>query len=356
MIVDDLIRQPVSWLSMKRSTGVVISTRLRLARNIEGSAFPEWAGEDECARLCGEIVRAFGEIEAFQPMQVLEMNKLSPLDREILKERHMISREFVERKAGSALVVGAGGVAMMINEEDHLRGQVIMPGLRIEEAWDVIRRLDLEIEKRVRYAFRTDLGFLTACPTNVGTGLRVSVMVHLPGLRLKGEVEAVVKALDRMGMAVRGIEGEGTDASGDMYQISNQTTLGESEESIIARLTRTVKEVVTHETNARARLVEDEPWRLLDEVGRAYGILTHARMISSGEAIDRLSLLKLGIEMGVVRNLSAASVNEIILVTHPGHLQKVAGKLLDPIERDEHRAGLIRRRLQSVVVEERVER
>ena len=353
MVVDDLVKHPGSWLSVEKDTGIVISSRVRLARNIRDTAFPGWAGEEECVRLCQKLRDAVGKVTATADAQFLDMARLSPLEKEVLKERHLISQEFAERGSGSGLVVtGDERIAIMINEEDHLRLQAIRPGLDLPGVWAEISAVDSELERQVEYAFSPTLGYLTACPSNVGTGLRASVMIHMPGLKLMGEVEQAVKALTRMGLAVRGLLGEGSEAYGNMFQVSNQSTLGESESAIMDRLIRVVDELVRQEQNARARLMEGRLTFVVDQVGRALGILTQGRLLASMEAVDLMSILKLGVELGLIRELEAARINEIILLTQPGHMQKIAGKVLDAQQRDEARSRIIRNRLKGVSVSE----
>jgi len=238
----------------------------------------------------------------------------------------------------------------MINEEDHLRLQAVRPGMHLKAVWQSVNAIDSELEKVIDLAFSRELGYLTACPSNVGTGLRASVMMHLAGLKLTGEVDAVVNGLQRIGLAVRGILGEGTEAIGNMFQISNQSTLGEPEGTIINRLVRVVREVVGHEQNARARLMEQRQMHVLDQVARAFAVLTHAHVLTSGESIDLLSGLRLGVELGLVEHLTVAKINESMLLTQPGHLQKLAGKVLTPEERDGLRARVVRKRLADAAL------
>lgn len=351
MVVDDLVKHPGSWLSMENDTGIVISSRVRLARNIRGTAFPGWAGEDECLKLSTRLRDAFQHVPAVADALFLDMAKLSPVEKEVLKERHLISNELAERGAGSGVLVTSDErIAVMINEEDHLRLQAISPGMNLAAVWAEIDKVDSELGQYVEYAFSPTRGYLTACPSNVGTGLRASVMIHMPGLRLIGEIEQVTKALTRMGLAVRGLLGEGSDAYGNMFQVSNQSTLGESESAILDRLLLIVDDVVRSERNARSRLMESRRSFVVDQVGRAFGILTHAGLVASMEAVDLLSTLKLGVDLGMVKNLTTVGINEIILLTQPGHMQKIAGKVLEAQERDETRSTIIKNKLRSVSV------
>lgn len=351
MRVDDLIQRPGGWLSMGSNSGVAISGRIRLARNISGVAFPGWAGQEECVRISHVLFDAFSKIDRTADALCLHIEQLDPVDKLILQERHLISNELTLREAGSGVVVTHDErVSVMINEEDHLRLQVIMPGMDLAMMWEQVDALDTALEEHLHYAFDPEVGYLTACPTNVGTGMRASVMVHLPALNLIGEVESVIKGLSKIGLAVRGMLGEGTEAWGNMYQISNQVTLGESEENIITRLGKIVSEVIEHEQNARARLIEGCEERVRDLVGRSYGLLTQAYLVSSREALDLLSGLRLGIEMNMIKGADVGLLNELILLTQPGHLQRIMKQTIGPGERDAVRARIMREKLCGVTV------
>jgi len=347
MVIDEFIHKPSAWLSRTRGTGIVVSSRIRLARNIRGVAFPGWAGESERVALCARIREILGGVAGLEDGVFLDMAELSDVDKSLLVERHLISHELARRGCGSgALVSGDERITVMINEEDHLRIQVICPGLHIDRIWQTVDAIDTAVERELRYAFSPEFGHLTACPTNVGTGLRASVMLHLAGLRLTEELEQVVRGLGRLGLAVRGLMGEGTEAYGNMFQISNQETLGEPEETIVKRLTRIVRDVARIEQNARDRLSEEKPRRLLDCAARSLGLLCHARLLTSGEALNLLSGVRLGVELGLVKNLTIARLNEIMLLTQPAHLQKMSRRSIDAEERDGLRADMARGELK----------
>ncbi len=348
MIFDELVKSPGAWLSMRRATGVVMSSRVRLARNLSGMAFPGWAGEAERVQVSGRLREVLGRLRTLANPLFLDMGALDSLERDILCERHLISQELCDRGRGSALVLAhQEHIALMINEEDHLRLQALAPGLELKRIWQELDAIDSEIEEHVEYAFSDTQGYLTSCPSNVGTGLRASVMLHLAGLRILGEVDAVVNGLEKLGLAVRGLLGEGTDAHGNMYQVSNQQTLGDSEERLIDHLLDVVAEVIRHEQNARARLAERGPHHLADTVARARGLLLNCRILATQEALDLLSDLRLGVELGLVGNLKTERINELVLLTQPGHLQKLAGKVLSPEERDVFRAQVVQSRLKG---------
>ena len=343
MILDDMILRSGGWLGAVDSTGIVISSRIRLARNVAGAAFPGWAGEEERVRLAAQLRAALTEVPALRATTYLDMGDLNEVDRLFLTERHLISAELAEKGRGSGVLFSDDEqVAVMVNEEDHLRLQAMRPGMDLPGIWQQLDGIDSALEDQVSYAFSPTLGYLTACPSNVGTGLRASVMLHLPGLRFMNEVEPVAKGLQRIGLAVRGLLGEGTEASGNMYQVSNQITLGDSEENTIRRLIEIVEEVVQHEENARLRLAEQQAAYLKDRVGRAYGILSYASLLTSEECMDLLSTLRLGQIFGLVRGLSVSAINELFVRTQPGHLQRIERRILSPEQRDQMRAGIAR--------------
>jgi protein arginine kinase len=343
MKVDDLLGHPSAWLDSRGETGVVVSSRVRLARNLRDAAFPGWAGEEECERLWKELQPTLSGLSALSPSFALPMGDLDPVDRQILFERHLVSREHAEKGRGSGLVASRDErIAVMVNEEDHLRLQAMRPGFDLRGTWATVDAVDSELERSVRYAFSPRMGYLTACPTNVGTGMRASVMLHLPGLVLMGEMNPIVKGVGKIGLAVRGLWGEGTEAVGNMFQVSNQISLGDAEPDIIGGLEQVVREIVEHEKNARARLLEKREAMLRDHVGRALGILANAHILPSKEALDLLSGLRLGLDVGILETPGREVIDRLMLVTQPAHLQKTEGRRLKPRDRDLARANLIR--------------
>ena len=343
MNVDDLIGRPAAWLDAGGGSDPVVSSRIRLARNLHGAAFPGWAGEEECEKIWQSLRPTLQAAPTLGGSYAVGMEDLDELDRQILFERHLISREHAGRGRGSGLVgTNDERVAVMVNEEDHLRLQVIRPGLDIREAWEAMNRLDDELGSRVRYAFSPRLGYLTACPSNVGTGLRASVMVHVPGLVLMNEINPVIKGVTKIGLAVRGLWGEGTEAVGNMFQVSNQITLGEKEGEIVQSLEQIVLEIVEHEKNARVRLRDRKEPILRDHVGRSLGILQNAHILASKEALDLVSGLRLGLEMGILKCRDRRPLDELLVVTQPAHLQKREGRKLKPRNRDVARAQQVR--------------
>ena len=328
---------------------IVMSSRVRLARNIKDTPFPGWAKKPDRLRAL-EIIRPAVEglpemTGAFSEL----MENLSALDRQILVERHLISREHAARSAGSGLVLSRDeSLCVMINEEDHLRMQALRPGLQFKEAWAAIDQFDSALEQRLEYAFSPQLGYLTACPTNVGTGIRVSAMLHLPGLVLAEQINPVIQSVNKLGLAVRGLYGEGTEALGNVFQVSNQMTLGESEMTLVERLDKVVSQLIDHEENARALLLEKKPKDVLNHIGRAFGILANAHRISSKETMNLLSLMRLGIDLEMFPGVDRALTDELFILVQPYHLQKQHAEKLSGDERDLLRADMLRERLKIV--------
>jgi protein arginine kinase len=277
------------------------------------------------------------------------MDNLSALDKQILVERHLISREHAAKSSGSGLVLNRDETfCVMINEEDHLRMQALRPGLQLRQAWSAIDHLDSELEKKLDYAFNNDLGYMTACPTNLGTGIRVSAMLHLPGLVLGEQINPIVQSVNKLGLAVRGLYGEGTEALGNVFQVSNQMTLGENEITIVERLDKVLSQIIEHEENARQTLLEKQPKVVYNHIGRAYGILANAHSISSKETMNLLSFMRLGVELNLFPGTERALVDELFILTQPAHLQRQLSDKLSAEERDLIRADMLRERLKNV--------
>ena len=328
---------------------IVMSSRVRLARNLQGFSFPGWAKKPERVKSCEKSSAAVEALPQMKEGLALSMESLSSLDKQVLVERHLISREHAAKGAGSGLVLNPDqSLSVMINEEDHLRMQCVLPGLQLDRAWEAIDAVDTAIESRLDYAFSPQLGYLTACPTNTGTGIRVSAMLHLPALVLGEQINQIIQAVNKLGLAVRGLYGEGTEALGNVFQVSNQMTLGDSEEEILERLSKVVAQVIEHESDARALLVEKKPKSVHNHVGRAYGILANAHSMPSKEAINLLSLFRLGIDLGLFADTPRALTDELFLIVQPAHLQLFSKGKLNPEQRDFLRADLIRERLRDV--------
>ncbi|HZT22603.1 MAG TPA: protein arginine kinase [Verrucomicrobiae bacterium] len=328
---------------------IVMTSRVRLARNLRDAAFPDWAKKPERVRVLETIRPAVESLPEMKDGFSESMDNLSALDKQVLVERHLISREHAAKNVGSGLVLNREETfSVMINEEDHLRMQALRPGFQIREAWKAIDALDSALEKKLNYAFDDELGYLTACPTNLGTGIRVSAMLHLPGLVLAEQINPIIQSVNRLGLAVRGLYGEGTEALGNVFQVSNQMTLGESETVIVERLEKVLSQIIEHEENARQMLLEKKPKVVFNHIGRAYGILANAHSISSKEAMNLLSLLRLGVDLGLFPGTDRSLVDELFLVTQPAHLQKQLSDKLSAEERDLLRADMMRERLKNV--------
>jgi protein arginine kinase len=342
-----LIKHPADWMTGSQGEhGAVLTSRIRLARNLSQHSFPGWAKRDQriaALNLMRPAVEALGPMKgAFSQ----ELRDLTSVQKQVLVERHLISREHAARGDGSAAVIERRqSFSFMLNEEDHLRMQAIRPGLQLTAAYNALSELDTQLASTLDFAFDPALGYLTACPTNLGTGLRASAMLHLPGLVLSDQIGQVLQAVNKIGLAVRGLYGEGTESLGNLYQISNQSTLGESEETIIRRLERVISQVSTHEQNAREKLLEDDPEMVADKIGRAYGTLRHAHIIDSKEALNHLSLLRLGGMLGFFSPETVSLCDALLMDIQPAHLQMHSTRKLSAEERDSIRAEIVRSRL-----------
>jgi protein arginine kinase len=328
---------------------IVMSSRVRLARNLSDAAFPGWAKKPERTRVLELLQPAIEALPEMKDAFSGTMDRLSTLDKQVLVERHLISREHAAKSAGSGLVLNRDEtLCFLINEEDHLRMQSLRPGLQLRQAWATIDAADSALEKKLSYAFSPELGYLTACPTNLGTGIRVSAMLHLPGLVLSEQINPIIQSVNKLGLAVRGLYGEGTEALGNVFQVSNQMTLGESELAIVERLEKVLAQIIEHEENARASLLEKKPKMVYNHIGRAYGILANAHSISSKETMNLLSLMRVGVDLGLFPGTDRSLVDELFILTQPAHLQKQHSEKLSAEERDLLRADMVRERLRPV--------
>lgn len=351
MTIDDMVRRHGSWLEAGTGEGPAISSRIRLARNLEEYSFPDWASEEEKRAIWKQTSSLFQSLEI--PFISWGMGETTPLDKEILFERHLISQELAVKDEGCGVFVTPDEcMSIMVNEEDHIRIQSLRPGLNLIEAWQAADRIDDQLEANLTYAFSPKLGYLTACPSNVGTGMRASVMLHLPGLVLMEEMEPVINGISKIGLAVRGMWGEGTEAAGNMFQVSNQITLGRREDEIISHLEQIVIELIEHENNARIRLMNDRALIVEDHVARAFGTLSNARLMNSAEALNLLSTLRLGLDLGLIDQFSRREIDMLFIASQPAHLQKLENKELGPEERDVVRAGMLRDFMENVTEED----
>src|SRR5712672_1680049 len=321
---------------------IVMSSRVRLARNLKDAAFPGWAKKVERIKALEMIRPAVESLPQLTDAFSESMDNLTVLDKNILVERHLISREHAAKSAGSGLVLNREeSLCVMINEEDHLRMQALRPGLQLKQAWAAIDQIDSKLEKKLDYAFSPEIGYLTACPTNLGTGIRVSAMLHLPGLVLAEQINQIIQAVNKLGLAVRGLYGEGTEALGNVFQVSNQMTLGESESDIVDRLNKVLAQIIEHEENARSMLLEKKPKSIYNHIGRAYGILANAHSISSKETMNLLSLMRLGVDLSIFPGTPRALVDELFITKQPAHLQKGYAEKLSAEERDLLRSDML---------------
>ncbi|MBU9889420.1 MAG: protein arginine kinase [Candidatus Omnitrophica bacterium] len=351
--MDRFLDQPVGWLcATGPESDIVISSRLRLARNLANFPFLSRLTAAHRAAVIQEVEKAVRQSNFLQQAYYFPSEKLSELDKQFLLERHLVSREHMMEEGRNAVAITPDEmVSLMVIEEDHLRLQTFQSGLNLVEAWRIADAIDTEIEKKIDYAFDANMGYLTACPTNVGTGIRASCMLHLPSLVLTKQVHRVLQALSKLNLAVRGLYGEGTQATGNFFQFSNQITLGQPEEEIISNLEGVIRQVISHEREARGYLWKKKKNKMEDQIWRSLAILKAARMISSSEAIQLLSLVQAGVDLEVLAGqVTHADLNRLFLWIQPAHLQKMAGKELSVTERDVRRAERIREYFSKVTL------
>ncbi|WP_058300163.1 protein arginine kinase [Gorillibacterium timonense] len=339
------------WMKQEGpESDIVLSSRIRLARNMRGYPFPMLATNQQSRDVLDKVTEVLEneELRELGDFTIIPLSDISELEKKVLVEKHLISPSLANESRGGAVILSQNeSISIMVNEEDHLRIQCLTPGFQIREAWDMANRIDDIIESQLNYAFDERRGYLTSCPTNVGTGLRASVMIHLPALVMTQQINRILSAVTQVGLVVRGMYGEGSDSSGNLFQISNQITLGQSEEEILNNLYGVVQQIIEHERAARERLQEDTPHRLADRINRSFGILSHAVILDSKEAMQRLSDVRLGIDLGLLGGIEPKTLNELLVMTQPGFLQKHSGELLTAENRDIRRAELIRERVQE---------
>ncbi|WP_164821463.1 protein arginine kinase [Paenibacillus koleovorans] len=327
---------------------VVISSRIRIARNLREYPFPMLATNSQSSEVLEQVQKVMDneELNTISRFQFIPLEQLTELEKRVLVEKHLISPNLAnEARVGAVILSQNESVSIMVGEEDHLRIQCLCPGFQIREAWDLANQIDDVFESQLDYAFDENRGYLTSCPTNVGTGIRASVMMHLPALVLTQQMNRILQAINQVGLAVRGLYGEGSEATGNMFQISNQITLGQSEQEIIDNLYSVVRQIIEHERAAREKLSGESRLRLVDRVNRSYGILSYASIMDSKEAAQRLSDVRLGIDLGIIKNLTPHVMNELTVMTQPGFLQHLSGTKLSAEDRDIRRAELIREKL-----------
>lgn len=329
---------------------IVLTSRIRLARNLKGIPFPHLLRGERKKEVIHKVYEAATSpavTRTFGSMEIFPLEELSALQKLILVEKHLISPAFAEGEGGAVILNADETVSIMVNEEDHLRIQLLMPAFQLEETWKAADLLDDALEQKLDFAFHEEKGYLTACPTNLGTGLRASVMIHLPALVLTDQAKKILGSLSQLGLTVRGFYGEGTEAQGNLYQISNQVTLGLAEEEIVSNLSVVVQQLIDQERAARQRLKEEFYHQVDDKVNRAYGLLSHARSMSSEEALKLLSDLRLGIDLEMVTGVDPRILNELISFIQPALLQGWQDKEMNAWERDLKRADMIRQKLNQ---------
>lgn len=348
MKIDDLLQQDTEWLKgTGPNSNIVMSSRARLARNLEKIPFSHWAKKKDLEDILTMIRNAAESTNYLKNALFIRLKDVSEVDRLFLVERHLMSPEHAQAVEYKALIVDPKEmVSIMVNEEDHLRIQVLNSGFNLREAWRIIDEIDTDLSKKLSYAYSPRWGYLTACPTNTGTGLRGSIMLHLPALVFAGQVGKILQATAKLGLNIRGLYGEGTDAIGNVFQVSNQVAMGLTEEELIDNIERIINQVIAREEAMRKTIMTKNKEELIDRVGRAFGTLKSAHIITSNETVMLLSAIRLGVDLGILKNIDARTVNELFILTQPAHLQKIEGKVLDAKERDIKRADLIREKLK----------
>jgi protein arginine kinase len=344
-----LARTSGEWLrGAGPESDIVMSSRIRLARNLADFPFISRANAGDRAEIERTLRERVMKVHESIDLTYVDVNDLQGIDRQFLVERQLISREHADSEGARGVAIGNNEqVSLMINEEDHLRIQVIHSGFDLPATWEQINRIDDLIEEQVTYAFNDKLGYLTACPTNVGTGMRVSVMLHLPALVITRQIDKLFRSLQKISLAVRGLYGEGSQAMGDFYQISNQITLGRSETDLVKQVGDVVPTIIDYERKAREFLIRESQENLHDRVSRAYGILRTAQTISSEETMHLLSSVRMGVNLGLIHDLEIPTVNKLFIYTQPAHLQKLTGGELDTADRNIERARYLRRHLNK---------
>lgn len=348
MNLDDLLNQTSEWL---KGTGpnseIVISSRIRLARNLDKISFPNWADKKQSEQVLAQVQAALAKIERLKNISLFKLQDLDAVDKQFLVERHLMSYEHAQKADSKAVAFdNMEIVSIMINEEDHIRMQVMQSGFNLFEAWDIINGIDDALSRELDFAFLPDWGYLTACPTNTGTGMRGSVMLHLPALVMTQAINRVLAAIAKLSFTTRGLYGEGTQASGNFFQVSNQVSLGHSEDEIISKINGLIRQIIEQENQARDILVSRNKALLEDKIHRSLGILKSAHILSSQENNELLSMVRLGSDLAIVKDLDRRVINELFIITQPAHLQKREKKKLSAQERDIQRADIIRSKIK----------
>jgi len=346
MSLENYLEQSLSrWMTGEGpNNSVAISSRVRLARNFVEFPFPGQASPSQLEEVEQKIRRWWntGGLKSLGIADCISIKEIPENERMALVDKHLISPKLSRQGYGGVIITKDESVSIMVNEEDHLRIQTLLSGSQLREAWELASQVDDLFDAAFAYAWSPQVGYLTCCPTNVGTGMRASIMLHLPGLAYSGQLGLIIGAISKVGIMVRGMFGEGSEAQGNIYQISNQITLGQSEEEIIEALNRVTNQVIGQELEARQKLAGSDNLALSDRVWRAYGILANARVITSTETMEYISLLRLGIDLGILEGINPRILQELLVFAQPGYLQKIFNQVLSPRERDVKRAELIR--------------
>lgn len=341
------------WMDAEgQESNIVISSRVRVARNLAGIPFPHLLDQQRAEEVIHAVRLAIANNEVQNLLGSLELSmlgELSPAERQILVDKHLISPEFINNYQSKAVVLRDDeAVSIMVNEEDHLRLQCLLPGMQLKEAWAIVDRIDDGLEKTLDYAFSEKLGYLTACPTNVGTGMRASFMLHLPGLKLTKQLGVVLSAISKLGLTVRGLYGEGTEAQGNLFQLSNQITLGQSEEEICNNLLVSTRHIMSQEQAARGALYQQRREAVEDRVYRAYGTLRYARVLTAEEAMRLISDLRLGVDLNIIAGIKPSQLNELMIKIRPAYLFKINGREMPAPQQYAFRAALVRKEFENL--------
>ena len=350
MLFDDLLTNPAKWMvESKDAHDIALTSRSRLARNLTATPFPGWATRQQRADTLALTSAEARQLPAMKGGYYAELSELNQQQKQLLVERHLISRELAARSEGCAVLISRNqNASILFNEEGHLRLQYILPGIQLKKAWNAVSKIDSGLEAKLPYAYNTRLGYLTACPTNLGTGMRASVMMHLPGLVISEQMQQVVQAAVQLNITVRGLYGEGTEATGNLFQISSQSTLGDSEEQIVERMTRFTSDLAHQEWTARRKLLQSASLQAKDRVSRAYGLLTNATLLSTQEALGLLSFLRMGASLDIFSHQALKHVNKTILNIQPAHLARLSTtEQTSSEDRDQIRADIIRKELSG---------
>jgi protein arginine kinase len=349
MLLNDFLNHTSEWLKGSGPhSDIVISSRIRFARNLEKTPFPHWANKKQNKDVLDAVEETAAKSEFLKKMTIFKLADLDNVDKQFLIEKHLMSYELAQKTDSRAIIIDDEEVcALMINEEDHLRIQVMQSGFNLYEAWDIINKIDDSLSKELNFAYLPDWGYLTACPTNTGTGMRGSVMLHLPALVMTRQINQVLAAIAKLSFTTRGLYGEGTQATGNFFQISNQISLGHSENEIIENINGLIRQIIEQENHSRNTLFSQNRAMLEDKINRSFGILKSAHIITSQETTELLSLVRLGCDLGVIKDLNRRVINELFIITQPAHLQKIENKKLTAQERDLKRAELVRNKLSK---------